>query len=186
MAWEDGKCTEGSYATWQDVYRFWFFPFFFFAFLWNWNWELERGMLRGERKKGLFISSAAISNWWHGDSDTGNNSKGACGLPPSNCFQGFRCDNGKGKRDGPTQQLLNINANIVRAQSRNRVLQGVSVTLSNVGYCSCLCTQQHLKRNALHRGIKPNPNAAACPNPEQKTVERLGWSWEKFARNACG
>lgn len=109
----------------------------------------RRGCWRWERKQGLFVSWVAISKAWHGDSDTGNNLKGACGLLPSDYFQGgFRCDNGKGKRDrpSPTQQLLDINTNIARAQPGNGVLKRVSATFGDMGYCSCLCTQQHLKK----------------------------------------
>lgn len=161
-----------------------FFTFFFFSEIATESWR--RGCWRWERKQGLFISWVAISKAWHGDSDTGNNLKGACGLLPS--FQGgFRCDDDKGKRDrpSPTQQLLDINTNIARAQPGTGCSSASLPHLATWDIVPVSALSNTLK-NAFHRRLKPNPNAAACPNPEQTTAERLRWSREKFARNARG
>lgn len=74
--------------------------------------------VRGESKQGLLLSWVLISKAWHGHNGPGNDLEGACGLLPSDYFQGrFRYDNSEGKGVDPLPPHSSVVlTSIVRAQ----------------------------------------------------------------------
>lgn len=146
--------------------------------------ELKAGKKDAEsggpkKEEGFFLSWVAISKPCHGDSHTGNDLDGACGLLPSDCSQGGfsrASGNGKGDRPPPTQQLLCVSASRVRAQAGNRALECSSATLSDPEYCCCLWAQPHL-RNTPGTGGQ-NPTSMLLPTQIQRR-------WQLTAPKKC-
>lgn len=174
-----------------DVYRscLWSFGVFF---LWNWNWELKRGVLgwEGRANRGSSFSWVLISKAWHGHNGPGNDLEGACGLLPSDYFQGrFRYDNSEEKGVDPLPPHSSV------------VLTSIHSGLSmGAGHPACL---SHIRWH----GILPQTPLSALSNTLKKcflqrtetnpkccclSLCRGDDSWEvrvkseQFVRNACG
>lgn len=146
--------------------------------------------VRGESKQGLLLSWVLISKAWHGHNGPGNDLEGACGLLPSDYFQGrFRYDNSEEKGVDP----LPPHSSVVLTSIHSGLSMGAGhpACLSHIWWHGILpqtplsALSNTLKKCFLQR-TETNPKCCCLSLCRGDDSWEVRVKSEQFVRNACG